>query len=286
MNIGDKFGKLTISSERYKKEGQGYAYFVKCVCECGSGEKEYRSVSLTKSKRPTLSCGCIQKEKASELKTEVIGKVFNKLTITTDLGMFSGRRIVLANCECGTEYFKCRYDLVKNLTTKSCGCVYKETRGLQNISHGMSGTLTYSSWQAMKERCRNPNSTGYENYGGRGITYDPSWESFENFFADMGERPLDTELDRKDVEGNYSKDNCVWSDATIQTFNKRKREGVSSKYFGVSLRTDGKGWDCRLHKYGEVVFRKTFYSEEEAARAYDEACFEHYGVRKNFPDEN
>lgn len=283
MNIGDKFGRLVVSSERYKKEGQGYYYFVKCYCECGSGEKEYRSVSLTKHKNPTKSCGCLQKEASLTLKTEVVGKTFSRLTVTEDLGIEDRRRWVRAKCSCGTTNFKIRFDQLQNDHTKSCGCLYAETRGVSSTKHGMSGTPEYRSWQAVKERCRNLNATGYENYGGRGISYDPLWELFENFYKDMGDRPEETELDRIDVNGNYCKDNCRWVDATTQMFNQRKRGGTSSKYSGLSLRPNGT-WDVRLCKEGLVVFRGTFHSELEAARAYDEACLEHYGVRKNFPD--
>ncbi len=49
--------------------------------------------------------------------------------------------------------------------------------------------LTYSSWMNMRTRCLNPNCKCYPEYGGRGITIDPSWNSFEQFLRDMGERP-------------------------------------------------------------------------------------------------
>lgn len=286
MNIGDKFGRLIVTSERYKKDGKGYYYFVKCLCECGSEEKEYRSVSLTKNKNPTKSCGCLQKESASMLKTEVIGKIFSRLTVVEDLGIEDRRRWVLTECSCGTKNFKARIDQLQNDHTKSCGCLYAETRGTSSTKHGMSGTPEYRSWQSMKERCRNPNAPGYENYGGRGITYDPSWEEFENFYKDMGKRPEGMEIDRIDVNKNYNKDNCRWSDGTIQTFNKRKRKGLTSKYHGVYFNKEKEKWHTRLYYYSEIVFDKYFMNEEDAARAYDNVCFEYYGVRKNFPDEN
>ena len=285
MNIGDKFGRLTVVSEKYKPDPTKYQYFVECECSCGSGVRPYRCVSLTKKTAPTLSCGCLQKESASTLKTEVIGKTFSRLTVTHDLGMQGKRRMVLAECSCGTKNFKVRFDKLQNDHTKSCGCLYEDTRGVSTTTHGMAGTPEYRSWQAMKERCRNPKAPGYENYGGRGITYNPSWELFENFYRDMGARAEGTELDRIDVNGNYCKENCRWADSTTQSFNRRKRSGTSSKYSGLSLRPNGT-WDVRLCKEGILVFRATFYSELESAKAYDEACLGHYGVRKNFPDGN
>jgi len=74
----------------------------------------------------------------------------------------------------------------------------------------------------MKQRCDNPSTNGYENYGGRGITYCKRWESFENFLDDMGERPKGKTLDRIDVNDNYEPDNCRWATAKEQAANVRE----------------------------------------------------------------
>ena len=87
-----------------------------------------------------------------------------------------------------------------------------------NYRHGMYGTPTYKSWAEMKSRCNHPErSTGhYEN-----VTYCERWESFENFFADMGTRPDGTSLDRIDVNGNYKPSNCRWADVFTQENNRK-----------------------------------------------------------------
>ena len=71
-------------------------------------------------------------------------------------------------------------------------------------------TPTYKSWVAMRQRCQKPGVTGYQNYGGAGVRVCPRWDSFENFLADMGERPAGTTLGRIGDVGYYTPDNCAW----------------------------------------------------------------------------
>jgi len=78
----------------------------------------------------------------------------------------------------------------------------------------------YSSWASMKERCNNTNHKFYNNYGGKGITYAPEWEKFENFLEDMGSRPINKSLDKIDNSKNYSKDNCRWATRQEQSQNR------------------------------------------------------------------
>ena len=81
---------------------------------------------------------------------------------------------------------------------------------------------TYRSWAKMVQRCANPNCTSYPQYGGRGISFDPSWQKFANFLLDMGERPEGRTLDRIDNNKNYTKDNCRWATRAEQDANKRQ----------------------------------------------------------------
>jgi hypothetical protein len=73
----------------------------------------------------------------------------------------------------------------------------------------------------MLERCRDPRNIGWKDYGGRGITVCDRWLTFENFLADMGERPLGRSIDRLDHDGHYEPDNCRWATAEEQANNKR-----------------------------------------------------------------
>lgn len=85
-----------------------------------------------------------------------------------------------------------------------------------NVTHGHAtgGEMspTYRSWRSMRSRCENDNATAFERYGGAGVEICARWLSFENFLADMGERPEGKTLDRfPDGEGNYELSNCRWA---------------------------------------------------------------------------
>lgn len=86
--------------------------------------------------------------------------------------------------------------------------------------HGLRHSRTYRIYRNMRSRCDNPNFDSYPYYGGRGITYDPTWATFAGFLSDMGEAPEGLTLERRDGNGNYTKDNCCWVTRVEQMNNK------------------------------------------------------------------
>lgn len=107
-----------------------------------------------------------------------------------------------------------------------------------NVRHGHSRRViprsrTYKTWCGMKTRCFNPNRDDYRLYGGRGITVCERWLTFENFLADMGERPEGMTLERKDPNENYEPDNCKWASPVDQSNNTRSN--VLITYRGRTL---------------------------------------------------
>jgi hypothetical protein len=117
---------------------------------------------------------------------------------------------------------------------------------------------TYGVWATMKDRCRNPQAKDYPNYGGRGIDYDSTWESFDKFLADMGLAPEGLTLDRRDNAAGYHKDNCRWATRYTQVHNSRTRRDNTSGLRGVSYATRDRNWVTYLD--GKCLYRgKDFF---------------------------
>ncbi len=148
------------------------------------------------------------------------GDRYNRWTIVKEVQ--GNRRTFECQCDCGTIKNVRLYSLINNIS-KSCGCLISETQKKIRTKHGRYGTREYKSWQSMKERCYNPKNIKWNIYGGDGVKVCDRWlNSFENFYQDMGPRPIGKTLDRyPNSNGNYEPSNCRWATIDEQNMNRK-----------------------------------------------------------------
>lgn len=140
-------------------------------------------------------------------------------------------------CDCGSVVISRPRDVVIG-HQKSCGCLHAEAIGHRAASHGhakgYTRTPTYLCWHNMRRRCEYAPHPQYMAYGGRGITVCQRWQVFENFLADMGERPRrGLSLERRDNDRGYEPGNCEWATRATQSRNKRTNRFV--QFNGLNL---------------------------------------------------
>jgi hypothetical protein len=168
---------------------------------------------------------------------DITGRRSGYLTAIRCLSRGRGR-VWLIRCDCGNETKM----LVKQFTRgdiKSCGCMTSKMKALalKGISrpslrtHGLSHHPAYAVWRSMKARCWQPTHQAWHNYGGRGIAVCDRWESFANFWEDMGPtyRPGLT-IERIDNMAGYFPENCTWETRKVQGRNQRTNRVIATPW--------------------------------------------------------
>lgn len=183
---------------------------------------------------------------------DITGQTFGHLTVTGRSEQTSPAGALWeCVCLCGGKTTTTGTKL-RSGYTRSCGCLKRDVCIELRTTHGLANkTPTYRTWKEMRQRCLNPKSDKFQWYGGRGISICSQWESFEQFLADMGERPPRHTLDRIENDGNYEPSNCRWATQVEQT--RKQPKNKLSEALAAELRADhaaGMTFDALGAKYG------------------------------------
>lgn len=177
--------------------------------------------------------------KCSSNLIDLAGKHFGLWTVIKRVGNKNGQLRWECKCRCGETKIVYGNNLKRGI---SKGCTKCTKTGEQNIKHGMAHTRFHGIWQGLKNRCRNKNVKAYKDYGGRGIKFDERWDEFNGFYNDMFRSYNEhielygiknTTLDRIDVNGDYTKNNCRW--ATFKEQGNNRRDTIFIDYYGKNV---------------------------------------------------
>lgn len=215
-------------------------------------------------------------------KHDLTGQKFGKLTALYPVKDKTHRARWHCVCECGNEKDVLQQNL-SNGHVQSCGCLLSSSnseriteynRSIGRETHHETKTRLYRIWIGIKSRCLVETASGFKNYGGRGISICDEWKNsflafsewaFANGYSDS------LTIDRIDVNGDYSPDNCRWVSMSVQQLNKRLSSRNTSGVTGVSFNKKNNRWYAYIRKDGNHVHLGSFKTIDEATKARKQA---------------
>ncbi|MGL5968730.1 MAG: hypothetical protein ACRCZ6_16545 [Kluyvera sp.] len=133
----------------------------------------------------------------------------------------------LCQCDCGNTHIA-RASHLTSMKATTCSQCKGEKISAGKLRHGMSNSKIHHVWMGMRARCYNSAEESYQYYGGRGIKVCDRWlHSFDKFLEDMGVPATDESIDRIDVNGDYTPENCRWTTSKIQSRNRRNNRLIT-----------------------------------------------------------
>ncbi len=193
-------------------------------------------------------------------KRNLKGQKFGNLTVIKEHGRDKYKNVLWeCLCDCGEKTIVTSGNLVTG-HTKSCGCLQKTSTILSNTKHGYARrgknhSRLYSIWSGMTQRCQNPKSNSYKNYGERGISVCKDWENFENFkdWSLQNGYQESLSIDRIDVNGDYCPKNCKWSTRIEQANNKRSTKRYLFNKENLTVAEISSKYNLKYEKTRELI---------------------------------
>ena len=187
------------------------------------------------------------------------------------------KTVIVSNC------MKCGVEIKDKSKRRYCGKHRKGRDGpLKRITirDGVSSNQLYGTWYGIRDRCRNPKSKNYHNYGGRGIKVCDLWyDSFIEFekWALANGYAKGLQIDRINNNGNYEPLNCRYVEPYINAANRRSANNTSG-FIGVSKHTNANSYRAIIEIKGVRTSLGSFKSKNEAAIYRDK-----YIIENNLP---
>ena len=212
---------------------------------------------------------------------DITGQRFGYLTVIEKAGSDPKRAEWrwLCRCDCGNLTIVPSYRLRHGGVT-SCGC-HQFDRNFCS-KKAKNNPRLWRIYRGMLTRCTNPKYEYYYRYGGRGIKVCDEWNTFDAFCDwalangfDPNAPARQISIDRIDVDGDYSPQNCRFANAKEQANNTSKNRYVTAfgKTQTISQWADETGIK-RSTLYGRLF--KCGWSVEEALSIPKLERGEHY----------
>jgi len=194
-----------------------------------------------------------------------VGEKYGRLEVISEVFVEKGRKKVRTVCTCGDTRTVSVSNLIRG-HTQSCGCLREERKIKAATKHGYSKTPLRKIHNNMMSRCYNPKATGYEYYGGKGITVCKEWHELKGFgdwATSIGYRE-GLSIERINVSQNYEPNNCTWIKKNEQSINQSISINNKSGYPGVFFDKSRGKYTVSASENGKSIYLGRFVSKEDA----------------------